>query len=187
MQMSGAHRLAASRERVWAALNDPEVLRRAIPGCESLERLAPDRFKAQLSLRVGPMRAAIAGTVTLSQIVPPASYLLSGEGQAGPVGFAKGSARVRLESDGEATRLAYDADAVVGGKLAQLGGRLLDATAHKLAEEFFRRLAENLPGAAPTPVAPEAAVAPARWILALPAAVLALILALLLRAALGTH
>ncbi|WP_104017581.1 CoxG family protein [Roseovarius nitratireducens] len=138
MKLQDSVTLPCDRATAWAALNDPDVLRRCIPGCESLEQDAPDHLSAKVALKVGPVKARFAGEVTLTEIVPPEGYLLSGEGKGGVAGFAKGSARVRLEEVGpQETVLHYDASADVGGKLAQLGSRLLDSTAQKLARQFF--------------------------------------------------
>ena len=190
MEMSGAIRLAAPRESVWAALNDPEVLRRAIPGCDSLSRVSPSEFKAQVTTRIGPVKASFAGNVALSQVDPPNGYVISGEGSGGATGFAKGSATVRLAAEDAATVLTYTVAATVGGKLAQIGGRLIEAAAHKLAEEFFQRLATIVapaiaaaPAAAPAPAAPPEPVAAPGLALAIPAAIVVALLLLLYRAA----
>ena len=153
MEMTGERRIAAPRQRVWEALNDPEVLRQAIPGCESVTRTAEDAFEAKVSLKLGPMSARFGGKVQLSNIVPPVSYTISGEGQGGAMGFAKGGADVALEEDGpEATVLRYSVKAQVGGKMAQLGARLIDSTAKSMADQFFDRFAAQLaPPAAPEP------------------------------------
>jgi carbon monoxide dehydrogenase subunit G len=150
MEMTGEYRIAASRERVWQALNDPAVLQASIPGCESIDKLSDTEMTARVSLAVGPVKAKFSGKVTLSDLDPPNGYTISGEGQGGVAGFGKGGAQVRLDPDGEATILRYTASATVGGKIAQLGGRLIDATAKKLADEFFSRFAASL---APPPPA----------------------------------
>jgi len=159
MKMTGEQLIAAPRDKVWAALNDPEVLRACIPGCQSLEKLEDDRLKAVAVVKVGPISAKFAGEVTLSDLDPPNGYRISGEGQGGAAGFAKGGANVRLTDEGGATRLAYDVDAQVGGKLAQLGGGLIDATAKQMAGTFFKKFAEVVAPAAPE--APAAGPAPA--------------------------
>ena len=151
MEMTGEYRIAASRERVWQALNDPAVLQASIPGCESIEKLSDTEMTARVSLAVGPVKAKFSGKVTLSDLDPPNGYTISGEGQGGVAGFGKGGAQVRLDPDGETTILRYTASATVGGKIAQLGGRLIDATAKKLADEFFSRFAASL--APPPPAA----------------------------------
>lgn len=144
MEMTGEYRIPAPRERVWAALNDPETLKACIPGCESLESGAENEFKATVRAKVGPVSARFSGKVTLSEFDPPKSYRISGEGTGGAAGFAKGGAVVTLEEDGTGTILRYTADAQVGGKLAQIGSRLIDGTAKKLADEFFEAFAAKV-------------------------------------------
>jgi uncharacterized protein len=139
MKMSGEQLIAAPRARVWDALNDPEVLKQCIPGCQSLEKEANDRLKATVAIKIGPIGAKFAGAVTLSELDPPNSYVISGEGQGGTAGFARGGAKVSLADEGEGTRLTYDLDAEVGGRLAQVGGPIVDATAKQLAGTFFKR------------------------------------------------
>ena len=147
MEMSGEQRLAASRDVVWAALNDPAILKQCIPGCETLEKQSPTDMTARVKLTVGPVRATFNGKVTLSDLDPPSGYRISGEGNGGVAGYAKGSANVRLADDGPGTLMRYDVKADVGGKLAQLGGRLIDSTAKKLADEFFEKFAAIVGGA----------------------------------------
>jgi carbon monoxide dehydrogenase subunit G len=154
MDMTGERRLAAKRAEVWAALNDPVILKDCIPGCESLEMQSPTDMTARVKLQVGPVKATFNGKIKLSDLDPPNSYRISGEGNGGVAGFAKGGAVVRLADDGADTLMIYDVKADVGGKLAQLGGRLIDSTAKKLADEFFERFATKV---AP---APEPAAAP---------------------------
>jgi len=137
MEMSGEQQIAAPRQKVWEALNDPEVLKQAIPGCQSIEKTADNEFTAKVKAKVGPVNATFSGKVTLSDLNPPESYTISGEGAGGTAGFAKGGAKVRLEDQGESTKLIYDVDAQVGGKLAQLGQRLIKSTANKYATQFF--------------------------------------------------
>ena len=139
MDMTGEYRIPAPRETVWRALNDTEVLKRSIPGCEELLKTSDTEMTAKVSAKVGPVSAKFTGKVTLSDINPPISYKITGEGQGGVAGFAKGGAEVNLESDGSATVLRYKATAQVGGKLAQIGSRLIDATSRKMADEFFSR------------------------------------------------
>ena len=142
MEMNGERRIAAPRATVWEGLNDPEVLRASIPGCESVERTAPDAFQARVALKIGPMAAKFSGKVQLSNINAPAGYTITGEGNGGAMGFAKGGADVSLEEDGpDATLLRYAVKAQVGGKMAQLGGRLIDSTAKSMADQFFDRFA----------------------------------------------
>jgi len=138
MEMHDTQRIAAPRATVYAALNDQEVLKQCIPGCEELEMISPTEMTATVVLRIGPVKARFKGAVELSDLVPPESYTISGEGKGGVAGFARGSARVVLtEEDGE-TLLQYDVKADIGGKLAQLGSRLIDSTAKKLATQFFK-------------------------------------------------
>jgi carbon monoxide dehydrogenase subunit G len=138
MDMNGSERIEAPMEVVWRALNDPDVLRQCIPGCEALEMQSPTEMTATVALKVGPVKARFQGAVELSNLNPPFSYSITGEGKGGIVGFAKGGADVSLDEDGpDATILTYVVKAEVGGKIAQLGGRLIDSTAKKLAGEFF--------------------------------------------------
>ena len=145
--------IQAPRETVFAALNDPDVLTEAIPGCQAMEKISDNEFTATVVIKVGPVKATFKGEVILSDIVAPESYTISGGGKAGPAGFAKGSARVRLEEDSEGTRLTYEVTAEVGGKLAQLGGRLMEATSKKLAGEFFQSFQRIVGGEAREPAA----------------------------------
>lgn len=142
MQMTDSQRIPAPRAVVWAALNDPEVLKRCIPGCESLTMTSPTGMEAKVTLKIGPVKATFGGKVTLSDLDPPNGYRITGEGSGGVAGFAKGGAAVRLAEDGaDATVLTYEVEAQIGGKLAQLGSRLIDSTAKKLAGEFFEGFA----------------------------------------------
>ncbi|MGI9507933.1 MAG: SRPBCC family protein [Geminicoccaceae bacterium] len=150
MDMSGEYRIAAPRDKVWAGLNDPETLRASIPGCESLEKTGDNAFAAKVKAKVGPVKATFNGDVTLSDIKPPESYTISGEGKGGAAGFAKGGADVKLADDGDGgTILTYTAKADVGGKLAQLGSRLIDGTSKKMADEFFSNFREQVAPAEP--------------------------------------
>jgi uncharacterized protein len=147
MQMNDSQRIPASKEKVWEALNDPAVLKQCIPGCQSLEMSSPTEMIATVVIKVGPVKATFGGKVTLSDLDPPNSYRISGEGNGGIAGFAKGGATVRLESESpDITILRYEVDAQIGGKLAQLGGRLIDSTAKKLAGEFFASFGEVVSG-----------------------------------------
>lgn len=140
MMMSGEKRIPASREAVWALLNDPAVLGRCIPGCESVEKTGEDAFAAKVSLKFGPMKARFKGAVKLEDKRYPEGYRIVGQGEGGVAGFAKGAVAVRLtEQTPGLTVLAYDVESQVGGKIAQFGSRLIDATAKKLAEQFFER------------------------------------------------
>jgi uncharacterized protein len=139
MDMSDEQRIEASREAVWAALNNPDILKQCIPGCESIVKLSDTEMEAVSTLRVGPIKATFKGKVLLSEIDPPNGYRISGEGSGGMAGHAKGGAKVTLAADGATTILHYEVKAEVGGKLAQLGARLIDGTAKKLAGEFFEK------------------------------------------------
>ena len=141
MDMTGEYRIAAPRAKVWAALNDAEILRQAIPGCDEIEKTSDISFTAKVTAKVGPVKASFGGKVTLSDMDPPNGYTITGEGSGGVAGFAKGGAKVGLVDDGAGTLLTYSVDAQVGGKLAQIGSRLIDGTARKMAEEFFSRFA----------------------------------------------
>lgn len=162
MEFTGAYQIPASRERVWAALNDPEILRQCIDGCEAMARQSETEYVATVATKLGPMRVRFAGKVSLSELDPPNGYLITGEGQGGVAGFAKGSARVSLVPDGDGTLLSYAAKGSVGGKMAQLGARLIDATAHKLAEDFFSKFSSLVAAqpAAETVLQPAAPAAP---------------------------
>lgn len=144
MDMTGQQRIPASREIVWKALNDPAVLQACIPGCQELVKSSDTQMAATALIKVGPVTAKFQGAVTLSDLDPPNGYRIAGEGQGGIAGFAKGSAVVRLEQDGDDTVLHYDVSAQVGGKLSQLGGRLIDATARQMSGLFFKRFAEEI-------------------------------------------
>lgn len=169
MEMSGEFRIPAPKEKVWAALNDPEILQRSVPGCQSITKLSDTEMEGAVTASVGPVKATFKGSVVLSEINPPHSYTLTGQGKGGPAGFAKGVARVALTEDGGFTVLRYTAEASVGGKLAQIGQRLIDGTAKKLSEEFFGNFSTILGGsAAVAPVAEQpplsAGLSPAIWI-----------------------
>lgn len=142
MDMTGEYRIEAPRDKVWEALNDPEILKQAIPGCQEIEKQSDTEMAAKVTAKVGPVKASFSGQVTLSDLDPPNSYRISGEGKGGAAGFAKGGANVTLEPDGDATILKYEVNATVGGKLAQLGARLIDGTAKKMANEFFAEFAK---------------------------------------------
>ena len=163
MTMNGQVQLAASRDVVWAKLNDPEVLKNCIPGSEQLDKISENEFQAIATVKVGPVKARWKGKVRLSDLDPPNSYRISGEGSGGVAGFARGGATVRLEAESaDVTVLHYDVDAQIGGKLAQLGSRLIDSTAKKLAGEFFTRFAAAA-GATPD-AAPAEASEKKSWI-----------------------
>ena len=141
MEMNGEFRIPAPRQRVWEGLNDPEVLKQCIPGCQSLEKVSDTEFNGKVIASVGPVRATFGGKVKLSDLDPPQTYTISGEGSGGVAGFAKGGAKVNLAEDGAATLLTYAVEAQVGGKLAQVGSRLIDGVARKMANDFFGHFA----------------------------------------------
>ncbi|MBO0903671.1 CoxG family protein [Jiella sonneratiae] len=147
MDLKGEYRLPASRETVWEKLNDPEVLKRCIPGCEELEKTGDNEMKATVTAKVGPVKAKFNGEIRLENINPPEGYSIVGEGKGGIAGFAKGGANVHLAAEGAETVLTYDVSAQVGGKLAQLGGRLIDSSAKKLAGQFFDNFAKEVEAA----------------------------------------
>ena len=161
MEMTGERRIPAPRQKVWDALNDPEILKQCIAGCESLDKTSDTEFSARVTSRVGPVTAKFTGKVELSDVDPPNGYTISGEGQGGVAGFAKGGAKVQLADDGGGTLLTYEANGTVGGKLAQIGSRLIDSTARKMADDFFDKFAEAVGGAEEEAVAEEPAEAPA--------------------------
>jgi carbon monoxide dehydrogenase subunit G len=176
MNLQGERVIAASPETTWAALNDPETLKACIAGCESLERVADNEYLATMAMRIGPVNARFKGKLKLGNVVPVSSYTIAFDGQGGVAGFGKGTADVRLAPEGRATRLAYSAKAQVGGKLAQVGSRLIEGAATKIADDFFTafeaRLAPAPAEASPTEAAaagaPLPAAAPAagagRWV-----------------------
>jgi carbon monoxide dehydrogenase subunit G len=144
MEMSGEQLIPASQADTWAALNDPQVLQACVPGCESLERIADNEFQVLMVARIGPVSAKFKGKLGLSDLKPPHSYAIAFEGQGGAAGFGKGSAQVQLAPDGEGTRLSYQVKANVGGKLAQIGSRLVDAAAKKISQDFFNAFNEKV-------------------------------------------
>jgi hypothetical protein len=179
MELKGSRSVPASIETTWAALNDPETLKACIPGCESIERVSDTEFRVAMTARVGPVSAKFNGRIVLADLSPPSSYRMSFEGQGGAAGFARGEARVALSPDGAGTRISYTATAQIGGKLAQIGSRLVDGAAAKVADDFFARLVERLgggrAGAAEPTIPPDNAAAALRntWIwLALAAAII---------------
>jgi carbon monoxide dehydrogenase subunit G len=152
MEMNGSQRIAASREQVYAGLNNIEVLRQCIPGCEEIVKRSDTEMTARVTLKIGPVKASFNGTVLLSDLDPPHGYTISGEGSGGAAGFAKGGAAVKLLEDGDGTILNYVVRAQIGGKLAQIGSRLIDATSKKLADEFFVKFGQVV---APAPIVEE--------------------------------
>jgi carbon monoxide dehydrogenase subunit G len=165
MNLQGERVIAASPETTWAALNDPETLKACIAGCESLERVADNEYLATMAMRIGPVNARFKGKLKLGNVVPVSSYTIAFDGQGGVAGFGKGTADVRLAPEGRATRLAYSAKAQVGGKLAQVGSRLIEGAATKIADDFFTafeaRLAPAPAEASPTEAAAAGAPLPA--------------------------
>jgi carbon monoxide dehydrogenase subunit G len=194
MDLSGEYRIPAPREAVWKALNDADVLKECIPGCESVEKTSDTEFNAKVRAKVGPVSAAFTGKVTLSDLDPPNGYKISGEGQGGVAGFARGGADVRLKPDesGTGTILTYTVQANVGGKIAQIGSRLIEGTARSMAEQFFGKLSEIVTrgqiaavsaaaatattSAPPVPAAKPASLSPRVWVPLLIAIVLLLLL-----------
>jgi carbon monoxide dehydrogenase subunit G len=173
MDMAGERLISAPQNTVWSALNDPEILKACIPGCESLEATSENEMTAVTAIKLGPISAKFSGRVKLSDIDPPNGYTLSGEGKGGPAGFAKGAAKVRLTPQPEGTLLTYTVQAQVGGKIAQLGARLIDATAKSMADQFFTKFVDQVQALVPrnatasVPREPPAAAKPttAPWLL----------------------
>ncbi|WP_020176257.1 CoxG family protein [Methyloferula stellata] len=164
MELEGRHEISAPRQLVWAALNDPDALRACIPGCKELTKTADNAFTARVVSKIGPVSASFSGTVELSDIDPGRAYTITGTGQGGVAGFAKGSARVALADQAQdVTLLTYTAKADIGGKLASVGSRMLEGTARKTADEFFTAIAAHLSGGIaktdPASIAPDAPIA----------------------------
>ncbi|HWQ38030.1 MAG TPA: carbon monoxide dehydrogenase subunit G [Burkholderiales bacterium] len=166
MDMTGEQLIPLPQQKVWEALNDPEILKTCIPGCESIEKVSDTEFKVAMTAAVGPVKARFTGRLSLRDLNPPQSYALAFEGSGGAAGFGKGTARVALEPDGDNTRLIYKASATVGGKLAQVGSRLIEAVARKMADDFFARFNQAVAPAAAGEevVAPGAPPAVSRWL-----------------------
>lgn len=185
MDLTGSQTIAAPRAKVWAALNDPDVLRASIPGCQSLTKDGDDRFAAVAEIKIGPIGARFKGNVQLSEIDAPNGYVLSGQGNGGIAGNAKGRAVVKLSDNGGGTLLSYTVEADVGGRMAQLGGPVIDATAKRLADQFFAKFGAVVAGGVPvaaanvatTPVAARASTTPASlpwgWLVTLAVALIA--------------
>lgn len=146
MKMNGEEIIAAPLEKVWKALNDPKVLQACIPGCETIKQISPTDLEARVVIKLGPIKAGFNGKVKISNLDPPHSYRISGKGEGGFAGFAEGGADVKLEAVPEGTKMTYDVDAQVGGKLAMLGSRLIDSTAQQLAGQFFEKFAKLAAG-----------------------------------------
>jgi carbon monoxide dehydrogenase subunit G len=186
MNLQGERLIAATPEATWAALNDPETLKACIAGCETLERVADDEYLATMAMRIGPVNARFKGRLKLENIVPPSSYTIAFDGQGGVAGFGKGSADVKLAPEGAGTRLSYAAKAQVGGKLAQVGSRLIEGAATKITDDFFAAFESRLapavekaeaaiaaPPAAPMPAAPGGGT---RWLVWIVVALIAVAL-----------
>jgi carbon monoxide dehydrogenase subunit G len=162
MELTGTQTLPVTQQIAWEALNDPEILKASITGCEQLDRVSETEFSAAVTAAIGPVKARFKAKLTLSDVVAPTSYKIRFDGQGGAAGFGKGEAKVALTAEGAATRLDYTAQANVGGKLAQIGSRLVDAASKKLADEFFTKFNAELKrryGVAEAPAAVEAAPA----------------------------
>ena len=144
MDMQASRQLAVTQQQAWDALNDPEVLKRCIPGCDKVESTGENQYAVGVSVKIGPVSAKFAGKITLSEIVPPQSYTITFDGQGGAAGFGKGNAQVTLTPAGTGCELAYVVHASVGGKIAQLGQRLVDGAAKGMAEDFFKRFDEDM-------------------------------------------
>jgi uncharacterized protein len=162
MEMAGEQTIATDQATVWRALNDPEVLKACIPGCESIEQSGDGEYKVKLAAVIGPLRAKFNGKMTLTDLDPPRAYRILFEGQGGPAGFAKGEAAVRLHAEGAATRMAYSVKAQIGGKLAQVGSRLIDGVARKVADEFFAGFSERVAPAVAAAAGPVEGGTPAK-------------------------
>jgi carbon monoxide dehydrogenase subunit G len=157
MKMSGEEIIPAARDAVWKALNDPDLLKQAIPGCQEITKTSDTDFEAKVVVKIGPVKANFTGMVHLSDLNPPASYRIAGEGKGGVAGFARGGADIRLEEVPDGTKLSYDVDAQVGGKLASLGSRLVDSTARSLATQFFEKFGALASGKVEVAAVPEPA------------------------------
>ncbi len=144
MEIKGSYKIAAPRDRVWLALNDPAILKKCLPGCEKLEKDSDTSFTATIKAKIGPVSAKFSGAVTLEDLDPPNGYRIVGEGKGGVAGFAKGGAKVSLVAEGDATILTYDAEARIGGKIAQIGSRLVLGAARKIADDFFRKFSDTV-------------------------------------------
>jgi len=163
MEMQGSRRLAVTQQQAWEALNDPEVLKACIPGCDKVEPAGENAYALGMSVRVGPVASRFAGRIALADVLPPSSYTLAFEGQGGAAGFGKGTAKVSLAPPAEGTgcELSYTAQAQVGGKIAQVGQRLVDGVARQMAEDFFRRFEDEMRKRHPEAYAAPSALPPA--------------------------
>jgi carbon monoxide dehydrogenase subunit G len=188
MEMTGEQLIALPQADVWRALNDPEVLKACIPGCEAIDKTSENEYRVAMTAAVGPVKAKFSGKLVLSDLQPPDSYSLAFEGSGGAAGFGKGGAHVSLKPEGAATRLSYTAKASVGGKLAQVGSRLIDGVAKKMADDFFTAFNRKVAGQAPQQPAARnpaeaggvspAGLAPLWWVAGAIAAMLAVYYAL---------
>jgi len=160
MEMTGEQIILAAQAEVWRGLNDPEVLKACISGCESIEKLTDTEYAVAMTAAIGPVKARFKGKLLLADLAPPNSYSLSFDGQGGAAGFGKGSAKVSLATEGAGTRLSYTVKAQVGGKLAQIGSRLIDGVAKKMADDFFAAFNRKIAGPAPAAAEPSAEAAP---------------------------
>ena len=178
MEMTGEQLIPAAQAEVWRGLNDPEVLKACISGCESIERLSDTEYAVVTTAAIGPVKAKFRGKLLLADLAPPNSYSLFFDGQGGAAGFGKGSAKVSLAAEGAGTRLSYAVKAQVGGKLAQIGSRLIDGVAKKLADDFFaafnQKMAGPVPAAAELPAEAAPGAAPLWWVVAILAAMFVL-------------
>lgn len=177
MELTGKTLVRATQEQTWASLNDAAVLARCISGCEGIDKKSDTQYEVKIAVKIGPVNAKFKGNLTLSNVMPPQSYTITFEGQGGPAGFGKGGADVRLQPAGDGTEVHYAVKAQVGGKIAQVGSRLVDATAKKMADDFFACFAREFAGAEAAVPAPAAAAAPRLawlWVVLVIAALLAL-------------
>lgn len=183
MEQTGEYRIAAARPDVWLGLNDPDVLSRCIDGCLSMAKTSDEQFDASVKARIGPVSATFQAQLVLSEIQPPSSYVLTANVKGGAAGFGKGTAQVSLDEDGAATLLRYSVNANVGGKLAQVGSRLIDAAARKMADDFFSEFGREISGEEPEDTTPVAEKAEADgqwkiWVVVFAALIVALLLAI---------
>jgi len=180
MEMTGEQIIPVPQQKVWEGLNDPEVLKACIPGCETIERVSDTEYRVAMTAAVGPVKAKFNGKLLLADLDPPNSYKLSFEGSGGAAGFGKGGAQVALAPDGASTKLTYKASAQVGGKLAQVGSRLIDGVSRKMADEFFQRFNTRLAGPAPAAAAEAVVMEEGPWLAGLWAFIAAFLVAFLI-------
>jgi uncharacterized protein len=180
MEMTGEYRISASRQLVWDALIDPEVLKSCLRGCEHMGQISENEFETVITTKVGPVKMTFKGAVELSDIDPPNGYTISGEGKGGAAGFARLGARVRLVKDGDVTVLSYKANATLGGKLAQMGARVVDGVARNMADEFFGCLAATVSPPLPDGEAEDTVPQRPPWLLPALGAGVAIVLVLLI-------